>query len=582
NATKQVYHCFGCGAGGGIVNFVKALVNTDYPGALRWLANKYNISIPEVDDTDDPNYSQRQKFREDGLRLLDEAAGFFQSNLSSPLGLHAREYLKSRGIDDETIKKYRLGYAPDSWDALMNWALDRGYSRELLTATGLALFKENAPERGRDIFRHRIMFPICDELSRVVAFSGRRFTEPAPNDHSGKYVNTSDTQFFHKGRILYGFNFARQAFKQAGWALVCEGQLDTIAYHRAGLGQAFASQGTAFTEDQARMVAKTGVKEIHLAFDGDNAGLKATIKTIKLFLSLNLKVCITTIPDGEDPDSIFKRGGASSLQQIMSVSIPAMDFAYQAFCKVHPEGTPEAKSAIVNDMLDMLAAIPDEVASYAHCQILAKNLNIPEHVVNDLLLQRKRNNLEAEQRAAQFQQDNQRTAPPIARTNDTAEQLRTVVHDLHGIESLAEHMFDLAVHFELIACQWQDLNLVEIMPQLTPVVRALNMVLAGCAAGDWQGTVEALPQDDLAGDTIVSKVLTLSPFAGETIAEDGTLSPRLEQAMQDCQRRLEQIKLERQQQLLSEQMQSSENSADLLLKAREIAQKRTNLRKHSH
>ena len=576
NVSKQVYHCFGCGVGGGIIKLVQGLVNTDFVGAVTWLANRYNIAIPEADDfANGPEYAQKRKFRDDGMRLLDEAAGFFQSVLSSPEGELAREYLANRGIDDETIQKYRLGLAPEGWDTLTNWAKTRGYSPELLNATGLVIAKEERPDHIYDRFRHRIMFPICDELSRVVAFSGRLF-DPNSQEKGGKYVNSPESEFFHKGKILYGFHLARQTFKQAGWALVCEGQLDVIACHRAGLGQAFASQGTAFTEDHARMLARTGVPAVHLAFDGDAAGFKATMRTLRLLLGVNLNVEITVIPDGEDPDSLFRRGGPHALQQVMSVSTPAIPYAFQILCSQHPEGTPEARSAIVNEMLEILSAIPDEVVSYGHCQELARQLSLPENVVADLLAKRKRDELEATRRANQYGKPQQLPPPPQENTIQTA-----LFHDLHGVEALAETMLDLCVHFEPIAMEWQDLNLGEVMTAETPLVRALNTVLAGTAAGDWLGTVENLAQSNLSEDSSVSKILTVSPFAGCSLAEDGSLPPLLEQAVLDCQNRLETLKMEQQQQQLTAQLQNGNDvdaDAELLRQAAELSRRRSALK----
>ncbi len=575
NASKQLYHCFGCGEGGGVIKFVQKMVNTDYIGSIRWLADRYHITLPEFSDGDGPEHTARRKHFDDGMRLLDETAGFFQSNLTGPLGQKAREYLASRGIDDETIQKYRLGYAPDSWDAAVTWATGRGYSPDLLKETGIATFKENHPERLYDRWRNRIMFPICDELSRVVAFTGRIFEAKDEGHGIGKYVNSPESEFFHKGRVLYGYNFARQSFKQAGWALVCEGQLDTIACHRAGLTQAFASQGTAFTTDHARMLTRSGVPSVHLAFDGDTAGFKATMKTIRLLLAANLQVEITTIPQGDDPDSIFRRGGASALQAVMGVWEPALPYAYQVFCRQHPIDTPEGKSAIVHAMLDLYSAIPDEVTAYAHCQELAKQLDLPDRIVTDQYAKRKREDAEAEQRAQEYQ----RTGQPVIQQPQTAPTM--LFHDFHGVCALAATMLDLCVHFEPIAYTWKDLDVGEVMPAETPVVRALNMVLAGTAEDDWQGTIDALSQCELAEDATVAKVFMMSPFAEAVIAEDGTLPDMLMHAVQDCEDRLEKLKLEFQQQRVAEQLNDStfSNGDELLRQSLELAKRKSAMRR---
>ncbi|MBO7742372.1 MAG: DNA primase, partial [Victivallales bacterium] len=412
NTTKQVYHCFGCGVGGNVITLVKGLVNTDFVGAIRWLGRKYNIDIPEEYDSsegDSAEAARRRRLREEGMRLLNDAAGWFQSQLNTPAGAEARSYLASRGIDQETISKFRIGLAPEGWDSLTQWARTKGYSRDALIETGLCLSKEGQ-QRLYDRFRNRIMFTICDELSRPVAFSGRLYAANQPPNAGGKYVNSPESEFFHKSRVLYGFNFARSAFKNAGWALVCEGQLDVIACHRSGLEQAIAAQGTAFTEEHARMLRKANVSNVHLAFDGDAAGLKAALRTIKLLHAESIHVMVTPLPGGADPDSIFRSGGPDALKKIMDHAVSAVEFSFNTAKAAHPEDTPEAKSAVVSEMLDVIASIQDGVARSGHCQLLAKSLSLPENVIFDELALRQKNAAENARRTQSLQQLQQQTA----------------------------------------------------------------------------------------------------------------------------------------------------------------------------
>ena len=571
NTSKQVYHCFGCGVGGGVVKLVQGLVNTDFIGAIRWLGDRYHVDIPEDSFSGTPQeYAESRKFRETGMRLLEDTAGFFQSNLSGPMGAQAREYLASRGITPETIQKYRIGYAPDSMDATHGWALKRGFSRELLVKTGIAIEKEGQNAL-HDRWRDRIIFPICDELSRVVGFSGRIYKEsPLPG---GKYVNSPESEFFHKGRILYGFNFARQEFKHSGWALICEGQLDVIACHNAGLGQAVAAQGTAFTEDHARMLARTGVKEARLAFDGDSAGLKATIRTTRLLLAAGLAVQVITLPEGADPDSIFRKGGAKSLNQVMEGATPAIEFAFNAITRTHPEGTPEAKSLIVSEMIQLLAAIPNQVASYGHCQELAGWLSIPEHIVADQLAKYKREEIEAATRSAQFQRADQAANAP----RPAAVAPQALFHNLAGVDALAQTMLDLCIHFEQVAQQWVDLDVSDVLPTDSPVVRAINAILAATAEGDWGISVNEVAQGDLGTDSAVSAILTNSPFESFTVTDDGRLCASLEQAVNDCMARLERLRLEKEQQNIVKKLDKGEDLAALLRKTQELAKRKNGL-----
>lgn len=571
DTSKQVFHCFGCGEGGSLVTFVKKMVNTDFVGAMQWLAQRYNITIPE--DTrggeSSAEAAKRRQFHDDGMRLLTESAAFFQEQLRSPLGAEARQYLSDRGIDEATIQKYGLGYAPDSWDALANWANQHGFSRALLVATGLCLQSEKNQERVYDRFRHRLMFPICNELGKVVAFSGRVFG--ANPSEGGKYVNSPESEFFHKGRVLYGFHIARQALSHTKWALVCEGQLDVIACHRAGLLQAMAAQGTAFTEDHARMLAKTQVPCVHLAFDGDPAGHKATLRTIKLLQSAGLQVLITTLPDKEDPDSIFRTGGPTALQSIMAQAEPAIPFVFRITCQNHPDNTPEARSAIVSEMLEVIATLTDEMTAIGHCQWLAGQLRLPEDAIQKLLNQRREATKEAEQRARRFRSE-PLPPPPLTLPRITLEN--------ESANALTETMLDLAVHFQPLAEHLaQD---PEILAPLTdcPAKQALTMLLAGTADGDWEGSLVALTHSDLCNDKTVSAVLVKSRFDNLlTQPHDTTM---LQQALEDCLNRLQAIKLQTASAQLATVLDQQPDDFATLAEAAKLARERQKLRNARH
>ncbi len=594
NPSKQVYHCFGCGVGGGVFHLVEALLNSDFVGAMRWLADHYGITIPQESYENSREGARRREVHDNGMKLLDELAGFYQSCLTSPQGEEARRYLANRGLDEQTIQKYRLGYAPVSREAACGWALKRRYSADLLVATGVALKRDDASRQIFDRWNNRIMFPICDELGRVVGFSGRVFG-PAPPQNVGKYVNSPESEFFHKGRILYGFQFARTALGKAGRGLVCEGQLDVIACHRAGIQEAFAAQGTAFTEDHARMLSRTGVPRIDLAFDGDAAGMKATLRTLSILLAAGLDVQIILLPQGEDPDSLFQKGGASALQKVMGAPQPAIPYVLRKFTEAHPNGTPEDKSAIVTQMLEILVAIPNEITAYGYCQELAKYLDVPEQIVVAQLKRRKAVQMQEEARQRQYAYGTQRRpgapsdggndapAPAIMPSGNEAvrEGSRSLFHDLHGTQALAETMLDLCLHFQEAAETWQDLRLDELLSPENPVVQALNFILASTAERDWEGAIQQVMQGDFAADPAVSKLLTVSLFDDQPRNPDGTLPPRVLQAMQDCRKRLEILQLEERQRRLSRKMADASPFVDdlqMLRQAKEMAQQRATLR----
>ncbi len=572
NTAKQVYHCFGCKAGGNVISFVKAMVNTDYVGAIRWLAQRYNITIPENSEEDTDEARRRRNFRDQGMRLLDEVSSWFQSQLFLPHGAEARQYLASRGVDEETIRKYRIGYAPEGWDNVLNWAKKCGYTTELLQATGLVTSKQEQPDRIYDRFRNRLMFTICDELSRPVAFSGRVFGA-APTDKA-KYVNSPESDFFHKGQILYGFNFARQAFRDSGWALVCEGQLDVIACHRAGLPQAFAAQGTAFTEDHCRMLKRSNVPCVHLAFDGDTAGQKATIRTIKLLQEHSLQVMVTTIPSGEDPDSIFRTGGPAALKQIMSVAEPAVPFAFRVATTAHPNGSPEERSLVVDDMLDVISSIQDKVAQIGHCQWLAQQLHLPENTVQDLLKAKLASKQESAQREEFYAREREaNTLQPPAFT------VPTIALQDSGITALLEFFLDLAIHYKDVANQLLNISSFDSLPQ-SPVAQALTIVLAKTSIDEWEDAVNSLTQDEQFINTpAISSVFTASKFANCPPNADGSAPEIIQRALADCLQRFEQLRLEEESTSLQQHLSENPNDFEALLKAAELARRQEELRR---
>ncbi len=580
STANQLFHCFGCHVGGDTIQLVQYLTNTDFVGALRWLGNFYHIAVPEEEESRDPHWQEKRQHGELGRRLLEEMAGFFQSHLTSPEGKAAREYLlKERGLDGETLQKYRIGLAPEGWDQACAWALSRGFPRELLLETGIAIQSQKHPEKILDRWRNRIIFPICDDLSRVAGFSGRIYA-PNPNDKAGKYVNSPDSPFFHKSQILYGFHLAKTAFRNAGRAVICEGQLDVIACHRAGVGEALAAQGTAFTEEHARMLARTKVPQVHLAFDGDSAGLHAMERTMPLLLAQGMGVQVILLPPGEDPDGLFRHGGPQALRQVMEASQPAIPYYFQKLVQQTPPETPEAKSAIVTQMLGLLAAIPDPVTRYEYGCQLAKDLGLPPQIVDDQLRKRIQQEAERQERLqtmGTFRTPSPGPPPPreIQENRGPDESLAALFHDHQGLTALANTMLDLAVTFQPAAEAWAHWEIGKIMNGENPVVRALNFLLAGTAEGDWEGARNALLHGELGTLPEVSAILTCSAFEGEPPTDDnGNPSPRLQQAQKDCQQRLEQLKLTLRQREISRLLQTAtdgETRRNLLRESQEVA-----------
>src|SRR5438128_8071469 len=276
----------------------------DFPSAVRKLAAR--VGIPIVEERIAADEDRQHEARRTLLKLHAEAAEWFQENLlKKQFAEPAREYLKGRGIDKEIAKNWQLGFAPDSWDAFLKWALERGYSRAQLLQSGLV--KPRDEERpGNEVydrFRARIIFPICNDVGEVIAFSGRSLeSEP----QVAKYLNSPETPLFQKGRVLFGLHKTKRALIEANCAIVCEGQLDLIALFEAGLKNVVAPQGTAFTEHQARIL-KRFVDEVVLCFDSDTAGQTACDRSLEAVLQNDLVVLVAEMPAHEDTDSVVRR-----------------------------------------------------------------------------------------------------------------------------------------------------------------------------------------------------------------------------------------------------------------------------------
>ena len=329
---RQTFHCFGCGAGGSVFRFVMDYEHIDFPSAVRKLAAR--AGIPVVEERGPHGEDRQQEARRTLLKLHAEAAGWFHDNLlKKELAEPARDYLKKRGISAEIAKRWQLGFAPDEWDAFGSWARGRGYDARDLTASGLVKTKDDADravdqtsnlksQTSYDRFRGRIMFPICNDVGEVIAFSGRLLENEA---ESAKYINSPETLLFRKGNVLFGLHKTKRDLIEAKSAIVCEGQLDLITLYEAGITNVVAPQGTAFTENQARLL-KRFVDEVVLCFDADAAGNKAAERSLDALLQNDLIVRVAEMPAGEDPDSLVRREGKEKFEKRVAAARDFFDY----------------------------------------------------------------------------------------------------------------------------------------------------------------------------------------------------------------------------------------------------------------
>src|SRR6266487_1188563 len=323
--SRQTFHCFGCGAGGSVFRFVMDYEHIDFPSAVRKLAARAGVTVVEKRGASDED--RQYETRRNLLKLHAEAAEWFHENLiKKEIGEPARKYLKQRGITGEIAKRWQLGYAPDEWDAFGGWARAQGYdTRELITGGVLKTKDENETHRRQsayDRFRDRIMFPICNDIGEVIAFSGRLLKD---EEGAAKYLNSPETPLFRKGNVLFGLHKTKRALIEADCAIVCEGQIDLISLFEAGITNVVAPQGTAFTENQARIL-KRFVDEVVLCFDSDAAGAKAAERSLDALLQNDLIVRVAEMPAGEDPDSLVRREGKEEFEKRIGAARDFFDY----------------------------------------------------------------------------------------------------------------------------------------------------------------------------------------------------------------------------------------------------------------
>ena len=358
--SRQTFHCFGCGAGGSVFRFVMDYEHTDFPSAVRKLAARAGVMVVETRGAEDGD--RRYEARRTLLKLHADAAEWFHENLlKRDVGEPARKYLKHRGIMAETAKHWQLGYAPDEWDAFGAWARARGYHNRDLITSGLAKTRDDAErapgERSSayDRFRGRIIFPICNDVGEVIAFSGRLLTDA---EGTAKYLNSPETPLFRKGNVLFGLHRAKRALIEANCAVVCEGQLDLISLFEAGITNVVAPQGTAFTENQAR-VLKRFVNEVVLCFDADAAGQKAAERSLDALLQNDLIVRIAEMPAGEDPDSLVQHEGKQAFESRVARARDFFDYWIERETTGVDLGSLGAKMQLARSLAETVSRIRD-------------------------------------------------------------------------------------------------------------------------------------------------------------------------------------------------------------------------------
>ena len=368
NPHRQIFKCFGCGAGGSVFRFVMDYEHVDFPTAVRKLADKAGIKIPEA-EMSQADY-ERADLRRRLLSLHADAAEFFHQQLMRGKSADAaREYMTKRGLSAVVAKSWKIGFAPDAWDGLLGPMRERGYSEEELTQSGLFSTGDDGSKM-YDRFRGRVMFPICNDTGEVIAFSGRvLFAEQSP----AKYVNSPETILFTKGAVLFGLNKSKRALIASKQAIVCEGQVDLITAFEAGVQNVIAAQGTAFTDRQARIL-KRYVDEVVLCFDADAAGVKAAERSLPHLLAEGLQLRIVAMPQGEDPDSLIRKAGADAFRERVATAKDFFDYQIERQAGMPEFATPRGKIAAARKLAELMAFIPEGIAREAVLSDVAMRL----------------------------------------------------------------------------------------------------------------------------------------------------------------------------------------------------------------
>ncbi len=373
NPQRQIFKCFGCGAGGGPIRFVMQYENLDFVSAARKLAERAGIRIVEAEMSpeDQARYGMRRRL----LAIHAEAAEFYHYQLlKKPSAQIARDYLKSRGVGGEIAKSWKLGYAPDAWDAMRDFARAQKFSDEELLASGLVKLRDEERPDGEfyDRFRGRVMFPICDDMGQVIAFSGRVLEADAK---AAKYVNSPETMLFKKGAVLFGLHKSMRALIDKGSAIVCEGQLDLITAFEAGVQNVVAPQGTAFTAQQAHRLRRY-VEEVVLCFDADAAGEKAAERSLAHLLGENLLVRVATMPPGEDPDSLIRGRGAAAFIERIAAAKDFFEFQIERLAARPDFATPRGKMQAARKMAGFISLITDGLMRETVLNNVARRIEI--------------------------------------------------------------------------------------------------------------------------------------------------------------------------------------------------------------
>ncbi len=379
NVSRElgIYKCFSCGAGGDAITFLMEYHRLSYIEAMKLLANKTGIVIP------DENWHEKDNARTDkyevALNALTAATEFYQRSLYTPTGMIARTLFTKRGFSDETIKEFSLGYSPDSWDATLNELKKQGFNEQALDDAGL-IVKNESNQSLYDRFRNRAMFPIRDYLGKIIAFGARQLDV---NDKLGKYINSPQTIVYDKSRTLYGLFQAKNDIRSRKSAILVEGYADVISMHQAGFKNTVASSGTALTKEQLDLLNRY-CKKIYISYDGDSAGIEAAERALEIALDKGFDLLIVNLPKGEDPDSIVQKHGSRLFNTYLDNALSFLEFKISILKANGSISTPAGKSESVRSLIKIISKIPDRFQHDDYIRQLSTLIEISENQLHQI------------------------------------------------------------------------------------------------------------------------------------------------------------------------------------------------------
>ena len=376
--AQKVYHCFGCQASGDVFTFVQETEGVDFKEALELLAERYGVEL--VREEEDPREAERRRRRERLLELLARTAAYYVRSLwESREAARAREYLDGRGLGEEILREFRVGFAPSAWDRVLSASRRGGFSVEELYATGLA---QRSRQTGGpyDRFRARIVFPLADVRGRVLGFGARAMRE----DQRPKYLNTSDNDLYHKGLHLYGGDLARAHAAREGQVIVCEGYTDTIALHQAGIRNAVGLMGTALTGDQVGELARMA-PTVLLALDADSSGQEAMLRASALAAKRKLELRVVELPAETDPADLLEREGAEAMRALVRESVPFVRFRVERVLAEGDDASAEGRDRMLEQLRPVFAALPASAMRMELTQIVSERLRLPQSLAERAL-----------------------------------------------------------------------------------------------------------------------------------------------------------------------------------------------------